>query len=435
MKRLPYAIAGITLGLAFLLTAGLYGQPQAQPQPFPNKLLTDIRLPQDGRDFEFVRHYMSGNSRIRKDSFTIWSRELDSLLEYRKYREDERTACSEKRYPPDDFNLQVVFDNYPAHSCGETLSDPTQKDLGLLRRLAIYDTDGQSFVKHEVRRKDGTLERLGERQRDGRYHIRYYFSDGVTVHRDRYFIRRNPVIKLDPHYTDPEFLAHYQKKQFKLTFERVFRKDGTTPESLIVLVDGSYSKSLYNENGERIATIKQDDGVYKNGDVYSPDGKTLVASYTRSPWMSEEQYFRPDGTLEEVRLMYMGSTEARFFDGSGRTVLYRQVWRDRPETSDGPARSILSRLHIYDDSGGREILIRMVNDGTSVDEVSYQGTKTEPAPITVANSVNPARFKKTERVKIDAIQFHDSTSPAWIYDYEDNVSPVVGKANPGVMSE
>lgn len=435
MKRLLIALTGVTLGASLLLTAGDSNLPQTKTQPFPNKLLIDFKMPQDGRDFEFVRHYLSGDSRIRKDSFTIWNREHDSVFDYRTFRENETTACSEKRYPPADFNLQSVFDNYPTHKCVEKSADLAQEDLGLLRRLAIYDTDGQSFIKHEVRRQDGSLERFGERQRDGRYHIRYYYSDGVTVHRDRYFVRRNPVIKLDAYFSDSSFLANYQKMQFKLSFERVYRKDGSTPESQIVLVDGSYSKSLYNENGDRIATINQDDGVYKNGDVYSADGKTLLASYTRSPWMSEEQYFRPDGTLEEARLMYMGSTEARFFDKSGRRILYKQVWRDRPQTSNGPGRSILSRLHIFDDSGGREILIRMVNDGTAVEEVSYLGSKTEPASLTVAKSVDPGRFKKTERVKIETFQFHDSSSPAWIYDYEDNINPVIGQASPGVLSE
>lgn len=435
MTRAPYALAGIALGMTLLLTAGLFGQPQAKPQPYPNKLLTDLRLPQDGRDFEFVRHKMSGNSRIRKDSFTIWSLELDSVLEYRSYRDDESTACSEKRFPPKDFSLQSVFENYPQHRCGEALTKTAQEDLGLLRRLAIYDTDGQSFIKHEVRRKDGSLERLGERQRDGRYHIRYYFSDGVTIHRDRYFVRRNPVLRPDPSYSNAQLSAQYQKMQFKLSFERVFRKDGSTPESQIVLVDGRYFKSLYNEGGERIATVQQDDGIYKSGDLYSSDGKTLLASYTHSPWMSEEQYFRPDGSLEEIRLMYMGTTEARFFDKSGRNVLFKQVWRDRPQFSDGPGRSILSRLHIYDDSGGREILIRMTNDGKAVDEVSYQGTKTEPASLNVAHSVDPVRFKKIERVKVESFQFYDSAAPAWIYDYEDNLNPVVGRIGPGVISD
>lgn len=437
MKPVRYTVSVFVLSLSLFAASNLVSLPKAQPPPesYPNKLLIDLRLPSDGRDFELVRHYFSGNARLRKDSFTLWSEKFHSVMEYRSYAKDERKTCSEKRFPPANFNLENAFKKYPDHSCGEARSAPDQKDLGILRRLALYDLDGQSFVKHEVRRKDGTLERIGERQRDGRYHIQYYYRDGVTLHRDRYFIRQNQVIKLDPFNTDPALTAYYQKKQYKLSFERVFRNDGSTPESQVVLVDGGYAKSLFNEKGERIATVNQDDGVYKNGDVYSADGKTLLASYTYSPWISEERYFRADGSLEEVRVLYMGTTESRIFDPSGQRVLYKQVWRDRPESISGVARSILSRVHIYDDTSGKEILIRMVNDGTSIDEVSFIGSQPDSSLLSLANSMDPTRFKKSQRVKIDTYEFRDPSSPAWIYDYEDTENPVMELPTAGIISD
>ncbi len=437
MKLVRNTVSVLALSLSLFVASNFVSQPKAQPPPesYPFKLLIDLRLPSDGRDYELVRHYFSGNARLRKDSFTIWNEKFDSVMEFRSYRKDERTACSEKRFPPANFDLENAFKKYPDHICGQVRNAPDQQDLGLLRRLALYDLDGQSFIKHEVRRKDGTLERAGERQRDGRYHIQYYYADGVTVHRDRYFIRQNRVIKLDPFNTDPAFSAYYQKKQFKLSFERVFRNDGSTPESQVVLVDGGYAKSLFNEKGERIATVNQDDGVYKNGDVYSADGKTLLASYTYSPWISEERYFRADGSLEEVRVMYMGTTEARIFDPNGQRVLYKQVWRDRPHSASGAPRSILSRVHIYDDASGKEILIRMVNDGTAVDEVSYSGSKPDSSLLSLANSMDQTRFKKSQKVKIDTYEFHDPSSPAWIYDYEDTENPVMALPTAGIISD
>jgi len=437
MIRAHYAGFSILM-LGLFLCTNYESRPQANQifDSYPNKLLIDLHFPSDGRDFEFVRHSSSGSIRSRQDSFTIWSQKFDSVLEYRSYKDDERTLCSEKRYPTKSFNADTAFKNYPAHKCNDKQIVAVHEDLGILRRLAIYDRDGQSFIKHEVRRKDGSLERSGERQRDGRYHIRYYYADGITLHRERYFIRKNEILKLDPLYTDPLFSANYQKKQFKLSFERVYRKDGLTPESQIVLVEGSYAKSLFNEQGERVATINQDDGIYKNGDIFSSDGKTLLASYTYSPWMSEEQYFRPDGTLLESRLMYMNSTEARFFDLSGKQVIYKQVWRDRPQTASSPARSILSRLHIYDDASGKEIIVRMTNDGSAVNEVSYSDlSQPNSSLVSIANSIDSTRFEKSQRIQINTQMFQNSSDPAWIYDYEDNLYPVVEKPTPGVLSE
>jgi hypothetical protein len=435
----------------------------AKPDKFPDKLTHELHLPNNGKVWEMVRHHFQNGNRIRKDSFAIWDQSNDSVVEYASFREDESVWCSEKRYSETFINFlaSAADHNYPEYRCGENAPVVDSKDLGILRRIAKFDTDNVSFLSHEVRRKDGSLERKGFKERDGRYHIQYFFPDGITVQRDRYFVRRLPVWRGNWKNLSESQRFALQNYQYKLSFERVYQVGGILTESEIVLVDGNYHKNIFNKDGVRVATIAQGDGITQSGDVYSGDGKVLLASYSRSPWMSEEQYFRPDGSLKEARLFYMGSNESRFFDENGQKVLYKQVWRNRPASGDSQARSILSRVHVYDYASKQEILIRMTNDGSKMSEVTFgissltsvvktlndEGlvVKTEVKTSGQTNSVEePAipdeklvfdqhLFAKSEQVQFETFKFQDPDSPAWIYDYEDNVAPRLGEQNLGVV--
>lgn len=433
---------------------------------FPDKLNFELHLPDHDKVWEMIRHQVKDGNRTRLDSFAIWDQLNDSVVEYVSFREDESIWCSEKRYPlafKNSFASAAPDTNYPKYRCGERSHIVDSEDLGVLRRIAKLDSDNISFLSHEVRRKDGTLERKGFRERDGRYHIQYFFSDGTTVQRDRYFVRRFPVWKGNWKNLSRAQRYTIQNLQFKLSFERVYQAGGSLTESEIILVDGSYYKNIFNKDGVRIATISQGDGISQNGDVYSSDGKVLLASYSRSPWMSEEQYFRPDGSLREARLFYMGSNESRFFDDKGQIVLYKQVWRNRPPSEDSQAHSVLSRVHVYDYASKQEIMIRMTNDGRKIDEVTFGNgsalsviktlnaeglvVKTELKSsgqiVSVEEFANPVEklvfdqhlFAKSEQVQFETFKFQDPDSPAWIYDYEDNLAPRLGEQNLGVVQE
>lgn len=456
----------ITALCAFVYNFPISSAVSAKQDKFPDKLIQQLHLPNNGKVWEIVRHHLKDGNRIPLDSFAVWNRANGSVVEYVSFREDESVWCSEKRFPlaSEDFLANTApSSSYPSCRCGEKSQIVDSDDLGVLRRIAKFDTDNVSFLSHEVRRKDGSLERRGFKERDGRYHIQYFFSDGITLQRDRYFVRRLPAWKGNWKNLSESQRVALQNLQYKLSFERVYQAGGKLTESEIVLVDGSYHKNIFNKDGVRVATIAQGDGISQSGDVYSSDGKVLLASYSRSPWMAEEQYFRPDGSLKEARLFYMGSNESRFFDELGQKVLYKQVWRNRPASGDSQARSILSRVHVYDYAAKQEIMIRMTNDGSKMSEVTFGNSsassvvktlnaeglvvKTEVKISGKTNSVEELAvpverlvfdqhlFAKSEQVEFETFKFQDPDSPAWIYDYEDNLAPRLGEQNLGVVQD
>ena len=151
MKRSVKVVLSTALAAVAVLVVVLLKQTSAEignfaGEPFPAKPMTNIILPskETGKSFILQRYKMVKDPEFSQewrqlDSATIlWDESHQSLIEDQEYFPDQTVSKSTKHFPG-----TVV------------------EERGGLRRIAYYDTDG-TFLKHQVYRKDGTLERQGE---------------------------------------------------------------------------------------------------------------------------------------------------------------------------------------------------------------------------------------------------------------------------------
>lgn len=216
-----------------------------------------------------------------------------------------------------------------------------------IRSEAQFDKTGRYFVGHKVFRNDGTLERTGELQRDGRYVSTYFFEDGVSQNRVRYFS------------TDKKLLQ-----------EKRFRKDGSVLSATTLTERGDLSISLYNPEGARTASFQRSIVSGETGEIFTPDGKARIGLYNRTAWSNEEVYFDENENLTQRRTGFLGSETVMVFLPPSEKPAYQQVWRKRPAQPDRPAQSILSRVQEFDENGLSRA-IEMSNDGTEPVQVIY----------------------------------------------------------------
>ncbi len=152
MKRsITIVLSTATLAVA-VLALGLHKQSSADEGnfpdtvPWPAKPMSNVILPPKGsgksfilQRFKMVKEPGFSHEWRQLDSATIqWDESHLSIIEDQDYRRDMSVSKSVKHFP------------------GITI-----EDRGGLRRIAQYDIDG-TFLKHQVYRKDGTLERQGE---------------------------------------------------------------------------------------------------------------------------------------------------------------------------------------------------------------------------------------------------------------------------------
>ncbi len=454
MKRsITIVLSAAALAAAFLAT-GLLKQSSAYDGPFPDntdpwpvKPLSNVILPSkdSGKSFIIQRFKMVKEPGFSKewrqlDSATIqWDEAHLSLIEDQDYNRDQSVIKSVKHFP------------------GITI-----EERGGLRRIAHYDAKG-NFLKHEVYRKDGTLERQGAYIKEKDQYVQtYYFEDGKTVERSRIFFReiRTENVNVEKDGKSWVETISIPTKKFKLLKEEVFQQtpQGVIPESEVWFIQGGggYFKKVFNAEGQKIGSVSQGANVKEHGEIYSPDGKNLLVEYDLAYGMQPGTmtYFRLDGTMWQSRMMLLGATNILIYDETGKKVLYKQIWRERPVDGKKPAYSILSKVDLYDPvTSEQSVTINMVNDGSIIDYVYYRlpngkllykyldkdgyivrtelrnGNKVEEtdAPsVREKLSFDQALFKRDDPIKLTDYNFNDPRAPAWTYDYEDQVYPKIG---------
>lgn len=452
MKRSVKVVLSTALLAVAVLAIVLLKQSSAEignfaGEPFPAKPMTNIILPgkSSGKTF-ILQHYKMvkypefSQEWRELDSATIqWDEAHQSLIEDQEYRPDQSVVKSSKFFP------------------GTTI-----EERGGLRRVAHYDNDG-TFLKHQVYRKDGTLERQGEYvKKSDQYVQTYYFDDGKTVQRSRIFFReiRPENINVEVDGKNWVKTISVPTKKFKLLKEEVFQRtaQGVIPESEVWFIpgQGGYFKKVFNAEGQKIGSVSQGPNVKEHGEIFSPDGKNLLVEYDLAYGMQPGTmtYFRTDGTMWQSRLMVLGSTNILIFDQTGKKVLYKQVWRERPPVDGKPAYSILSRVELFDPvTNEPNVTINMVNNGLMIDYVYYRlangkslykfldkdgyvvrtelrnGSQVESDSIPDVKeklSFEDALFKRDDPIKLTDYNFNDPRAPAWTYDYEDQVYPSIG---------
>ena len=406
-----YGIAFLVLAAACWTTAGHFMTARTPFDQFPTKLDEEVFVPgKDGKKITYIRYKVEDGVRYKASGVVFYDQANDGIIDYLTFDRKGYIVKSEKFFPKVD----------------------AQEEAGMLRRLALYEADGSLFKKHIVNRHDGTLERSGERLRDGRYHIRYYFTDGVTVERERFFT-----------------------SNLVLSFERTYRNDGehtTASETRLISseADKEYAKTFYNDRGIKVARITKSPIVGTKGEVFNETGDKVVASYEKTPWTTQEAYFREDGSVEQSRLSYANSTTAVVFGGEKNWVQYKQTWRSRPPVDGKPARFILTRVVEFDANQVELRTIEMVNDGTRpsyvsiplagksrlykiLDDKGYvvrseikEGDaliSSESPAVTELISFEKRLFLHDNPVEIPNYDFYEAGAPAWIYDYEDTQYP------------
>lgn len=454
MKRsIAIVLLAATLAATFFVT-GLLKQSSAHDgsfpdntNPWPVKPLSNVILPSkdSGKSFIIQRFKMVKEPGFSQewrqlDSATIqWDEAHQSLIEDQDYNRDQSVIKSVKHFP------------------GITI-----EERGGLRRIAHYDAYG-NFLKHEVYRKNGTLERQGAYdKKSDQYFQTYYFEDGKTVERSRIFFReiRTENVNVEKDGKNWVETISIPTKKFKLLKEEVFQQtpQGVIPESEVWFIQGGggYFKKVFNAEGQKIGSVSQGANVKEHGEIYSPDGKNLLVEYDLAYGMQPGTmtYFRLDGTMWQSRMMLLGATNILIYDETGKKVLYKQIWRERPVDGKKPAYSILSKVDLYDSvTGEQSVTINMVNDGSSIDYVYYRlpngkllykyldkegyivrtelhnGNKVEEtdAPsVREKLTFDQFLFKRDDPIKLTDYNFNDPRAPAWTYDYEDQVYPKIG---------
>jgi len=407
-----YGIALLVLAAACWTTASHFLTARTPFDQFPPKLSQEVFIPaKDGKKITYISYRTENGVRYKASGVVFYGAENDGIIDYLTFDKKGFIVKSEKFFPQVD----------------------AADEAGMLRRLAEYEADGSLFKKHVVHRKDNTLERSGERLRDGRYHIRYYYDDGVTLERERFFTR-----------------------SLVLSFERTYRNDAehtTSSETRLISseFDKEYAKTFYNDSGVKVARISKNPIVGTKGEVFDETGDKVVASYEKTPWTAQETYFREDGSVEQARLSYANSTTAVVFGGDKNRVQYKQTWRSRPPVDGKPARFILTRVIEFDANQVELRTVEMVNDGSHPSFISIPLEAKKRLYKYLDDKGNVVRseikdgetlissddysahaefiafekrlFLRDNPVHIPAYDFYEEGAPAWIYDYEDNKHP------------
>lgn len=385
----------IALGIGFLIaaTAWFTGKPKDISETnFPKRACGRVYLPAAGRPVlhRFEKCGKEGQPAIAEVEFANGHFELITLRA-------DRTAMHSVEYYPGEGEPQ------------------TRK----IRSKATFEADGETYQSHQVYRLDGTLERSGRGQKDGRYEISYYYADGRTASRTRQFVHK------------------------RLSSERRFREDGSLSANLLI-ERGEVSISLFSQGGALTAAlVRTPMGVF-GGDVFSDDGKTLIASFIRDNWNFQEYYFDAQGKRVQVRMgaIMFGNVSVGVYDQDGK-VAYIQVFRKRPRRGNLPEETILMRVSEYDQTQKITRVIQMNNEGTrpfTVTEAAGDGrivsdldsdtgrvikrthynkigevVRTESGRRFKSPRIDSARLKDMPHIELPT--YADADAPPYVYDY------------------
>jgi hypothetical protein len=194
-----------------------------------------------------------------------------------------------------------------------------------LHSQAIFDPlsgepGHETYISHSVYQVTGLLERYGHRLRDGRYQQTYYFEDGITPWRDRYF---------------DSSLNFFTETIYEW---RTDHHTGTYVSARLVRGDtqGEIWVSLYRQDGSRMATIKEWPGR-EEGTLFAPDGTTLLAEWTHDIARGQSSSYATyaDGSKEPTTIWSSswGRTKVLVYDAQTGRLVVAQEWKERPDSS------------------------------------------------------------------------------------------------------
>lgn len=130
--------------------------------------------------------------------------------------------------------------------------------LPLLRSEARFDSTGNTYVSHDVKRRDGSWERRGKLLADGNYEQVYYCADGKTA----------------------EKIQLFDKGKRFLSEKAIFCHNG---KPIRETQDGDYGQKiliLFNPDGSTAAKVSRMDcdeaGVCMEGDVFGNNGEVTL---------------------------------------------------------------------------------------------------------------------------------------------------------------
>lgn len=226
----------------------------------------------------------------------------------------------------------------------------------------LSDASGQQLYKsHKVYRADGAMERFGRRYRDGRYEQTYYFEDGVTPSRDRYF---------------DAMLNFFTETVYRWKADH----SGVYAYAKLVRADfeGLLYVSLYREDGTAEAWIKQGQGMAV-GSLFAADGTTLVAEWGED--LGQAYYILYDEASREPATEWdsiMGRTTVTTFDRVTHHAVQRQTWQERPDPCVvGGKRYLLMSVSRLDEKAQSVVRINMADNGKHPAEVITEARNSE----------------------------------------------------------
>jgi hypothetical protein len=331
-KRTTYGALAAVAALSTLFLASLFLGNSALwsvwSPTFPQQVDPRVFLPPDGSKVRVRFEHYAEDHQARTYTEVEYT---DGVSEIIKYWPNNFRKSSERRYPLDPLNAA--------------------KDVARpLMSTATYDEKGEKFTSHQLLRRDGTLEREGKRERDGRYHTRYFFEDGKSVYRDRYF-----------------------DSALNFRSENVYTREGILISTVTEIPnEDKRAYTFFYPTGERRLTYTVNSVAGLDGDFFAVDGKVL-SEFHKDYWTTQQVFYDDEGRIREmdVYVKLTGAAAVRLFnaDGSPRAS---QRWRVRQTGPDQPAKEMLGAVDDFckpKQAACRSI--EMSKDGSYPEVVTY----------------------------------------------------------------
>lgn len=392
--------------------------------PFPNQHKQTVLIPRhDGQVIAYYDYDRQGHVRIKRQGKIFYDEKNDNVVETTTYRSDGTMDRSDKVFP--------------------LLSEQGQTAY---RRLALFDLDGVTFLRHEVYGKEGSLVRLGMRLPDKQYRIRYYYANGKTLLRDRHFTpypgskHRYVGLPVGSKIEDPRLLL----QKYVLDNERTFRTDGSLQTEIYRLQESFY-KRFFNTKGKRIAIFSREVGGTMNGEIYTDDARLLRVTFSRKDDSLQAYFRRENGSYSQVRKVHGNRMIDTYYGGTPNRPVYEQHWLKSKKKNGEPEYTLshilefgddlsVSRTITFQNGEPYSVIYAQPNSTTLFKYVDEQGyvlrteTKrgrevisfTMPDEQTEQETIFQSWLVRSAPVDVDSVRFEDPSSPPWIYDYDDS---------------
>jgi hypothetical protein len=279
--------------------------------------------------------------------------------------------------------------------------------LPRLRGAAMFEPDGVTYKKHVVRRPNGTVERIGQRLRDGRYEERYMFDD--PNHLERSTVARLRYFDQALHFVQDTIYAWKADKTETYVSAKIIQADSL----------GQYYVSLYRENGSLSATMKFGTGS-EEGTLFDEDGSHVLAEWGRD--MTSLAFYKvyQSGSDNPIQVWQsvMGRTTVTVLDPNTQAIKFQQVWQERPDPANiGSKILLLMKVAADFRENNPQLLIEMVGDGSRPAEVierNSNGKQKSRSANVAAKTIEPDLLKLPRRPVTPVFA---NFGPERVYDY------------------